>query len=152
MRNFDRYVIRNVWALCAACVLTGIAGCGKSGLSTIRVEGKVTFKGQPVSGGDIAFHPTKLTEGGVNRIGIGRLDAEGNFKMSTVTHGDGVQAGEYAVVITSREGASRLNEPEQKAGKSSIPVSYSSVTTTPLKATISADGPIPRKVDFELTE
>jgi hypothetical protein len=126
-------------------------GCGQPALTTIPVEGKVTWNGQPVPNGDIAFHPTQLVEGGVNRIGIGRLDAQGNYKISTVTHGDGLQPGEYSVVISSRgDGKPRL-DPEGNA-QSNIPVIYGRIATTPLKATIAANASGPVKVDFPLKE
>lgn len=128
-----------------------MCGCGRPALTTIPVEGQVTWKGQPVPNGNIAFHPTQLAEGGVNRIGIGRLDAKGNYKISTVTHGDGVQPGEYSVVISSRGDGKPRFDPEGNA-QSNIPVIYGTIATTPLKATIAADARGPVQIDFELKE
>jgi hypothetical protein len=79
------------------------------------------------------------------------LDAEGKFKISTVKHGDGVQPGDYAVVIISRAGTRTIDAVEGDV-TSTIPDVYSSITTTPLKATISADAQSPVQVNFELTE
>lgn len=40
-----------------------LAGCGQSGPEKIEVFGKVTFNGQPIADGDIAFHPEAGTSG-----------------------------------------------------------------------------------------
>lgn len=152
MCKFQSSTCMHLRLLSIFCIAMGVGGCEKRTLSTIPVEGKVTWKGQPLSSGDIAFHPTQLAEGSVNRIGIGRLDAEGKFKISTVTHGDGVQPGDYAIVIISSAGAARTVDPIAGEVTSNIPVVYSSITTTPLKATISADAQSPVQVDFELNE
>ena len=152
MCKFQCSTCMHLCMLSILCIAIAVVGCGKRTLSTIPVEGKVTWKGQPLSSGDIAFHPTQLAEGGVNRIGIGRLDAEGKFKISTVTHGDGVQPGDYAVVIISRGGATRRIDPIEGSETSNIPVVYASITTTPLKATIAADAQIPVRCDFDLKE
>src|SRR5438132_935181 len=37
-------------------VLTLMAGCGQKSNTPAHVSGKVTYKGQPVPGGDLAFH------------------------------------------------------------------------------------------------
>lgn len=37
------------------CCLTAIAGCGPGGPPTVPVSGSVTFKGEPVATGEIAF-------------------------------------------------------------------------------------------------
>src|SRR5262249_19255419 len=126
------------------------AGCGQPSLSTIPVQGKVTWNGKPLTSGDIAFHPKRLAEGGVNRLAMGRLDGEGNYTLSTVTHGDGVQPGGYAVVIVSRAGAARQVDAEEGPVASTIPLTYSVVSSTPLKATIDANAKGPLQLDFDL--
>src|SRR5262245_57650658 len=77
--------------LCATCLLLSIAGCGGKTLHTVPVHGKVTWKGQPLTSGDVGFHPQKLAVEGPHRIAVARLDGEGKYTLSTVTHGDGVQ-------------------------------------------------------------
>lgn len=141
---------RYFWIGLAACALMFQAGCGGPSLSTIPVQGKVTWKGKPLTSGDIAFHPTKLAAGGVERLAMGRLDGEGNYKLSTVTHGDGVQPGEYAVVIVSLGGAARQIDATEGPVPSAIPLQYSVVSTTPLKAKIEANATGPLQFDFDL--
>jgi hypothetical protein len=135
-----------------SCIFTlSFAGCGKQGLTTIPVQGQVTFKGNPLTNAEIAFHPSKLYADGPNRIAVGKLDAEGRYKLSTVTHGDGIQPGEYGVVIVPREGG-RVIDAGENEPVSQIPRMYSLISTTPLKATIPADASGGMQFDFELKE
>jgi hypothetical protein len=83
---------------------------------------------------------------------MGRLDGDGNYQLSTVTHGDGVQPGEYAVVIISLGGPARRIDATEGAVPSTIPLQYSAVSTTPLKATIEANATGPLQFDFDLTK
>jgi hypothetical protein len=133
------------------CLLIAITGCGGNTLQTVPVQGKVTWKGQPLTSGDIAFHPQKLAVEGPHRMGIGRFDAEGKYTLSTVSHGDGVQPGEYAVVIVAREGR-RMVDAGENLKPSPLPPSYSAVSTTPLKAVIPVGARGPLEFDFEIKD
>jgi hypothetical protein len=148
--QFRQFNQRHFWIGLAACAVIGQTGCGRPSLSTVPVQGKVTWNGKPLTSGDIAFHPTQLAEGGVNRLAMGRLDNEGNYTLSTVTHGDGVQPGDYAVVIVSRAGPARQVDATEGPVASTIPLQYSVVTTTPLKAKIEANASGPLQFDFDL--
>lgn len=141
---------RHFWLGLAACACIVQAGCGRPSLSTIPVQGKVTWNGKPLTSGDIAFHPTKLAAGGVDRLAMGKLDSEGNYTLSTVKHGDGVQPGDYAVVIVSLGGAARKVDATEGPVASAIPLQYSVVSSTPLKATIDANAKGPLQFDFDL--
>jgi hypothetical protein len=141
---------RCLWIGLVACALMFQAGCGRPSLSTIPVQGKVTWNGKPLTRGDIAFHPKQLAAGGVDRPAMGRLDSEGKYELSTVTHGDGVQPGEYAVVIVSLGGPARQIDATEGAIPSAIPLQYSVVSSTPLKATIEANATGPLQFDFDL--
>ena len=133
------------------CLLVVLAGCSKNKLQTIPVEGKVTWKGKPLANADIAFHPQKLAVEGPHRLAIGKSDTEGKYTLSTVAHGDGVQPGEYAVVIVAREGG-RIVDAGENLKPSPIPNSYTAVSTTPLKASIPADASGPLEFNFEIKD
>jgi hypothetical protein len=148
--HIRQFIQRHLWIALPACAVLIQSGCGQPTLSTIPVQGKVTWNGKPLTSGDIAFHPTKLAAGGVDRLAMGRLDSEGNYKLSTVTHGDGVQPGDYAVVIVSRGGAARQIDATEGPVASAIPLRYSAVGTTPLTAKIEANATGPLQFDFNL--
>jgi hypothetical protein len=135
----------------ASCLFVMIAGCGSNSLQTVPVHGKVTWKGEPLTSGDIAFHPQKLAVEGPHRLAIARLDTEGKYTLSTVTHGDGVQPGEYAVVVVARVGG-RMVDAGENLKPSPLPPSYSAVNTTPLKAVIPADATGPLEFNFDIKD
>ena len=67
--------------------------------STLPVTGKVTYKGRPVAGALVRFHPTHRTL----RPASGTTDDGGAFEAQTLTRDkrpvSGVQGGEYIVTI-----------------------------------------------------
>lgn len=118
-------------------VTSGFAtsGCGPSRdpnlPPTAYVSGQVTYNGKPVDQGTVTFHPI-----GVGNPGVGLLDENGKFELSTYTPGDGAVVGQHSVTIdipppldgTSGEGAF------------SVPDPYTDPATTPLKVAVSEDG------------
>ena len=71
----------------AALVLVPFFGCG-SDMSpgdgmTVPVKGKVTYKGEPLSQGEVVFEP----DGGREAYGWVQLD--GTFELTTFKQGDG---------------------------------------------------------------
>jgi hypothetical protein len=113
----------------ATAALTAFLGCS-SGPATGDVEGKVTFKGQPVTEGTVTL--LNATQGGAAE---GQLGPDGRFSIPKVV------VGEYVVVV---------NPPTQMAdtdpGKSppapvekpvkNIPMKYRQQGTTDLKAAV----------------
>ncbi len=79
--------------------LTGLS-CSGGGLNP--VEGKVIYKGQPLDGALVSFHPKGQTDfRTVSSVGYTKND--GTFTLTTGPK-DGAPAGEYVVTITcSRE-------------------------------------------------
>jgi hypothetical protein len=141
----------NRCVICATCLLVSMAGCGGKTLQTVPVHGKVTWKGQPITSGDVGFHPQKLAVEGPHRIAVARLDGEGKYTLSTVTHGDGVQPGKYAVVVITREGG-RILDGGENLKPSPLPPKYSAVNTTPLEADIPADAKGPLEFNFDIKD
>jgi hypothetical protein len=81
---------------------------------------------------------------------MGRLDGEGKYTLITVSLGDGVQTGEFSVVIVCLGGPARKIDATEGPVASAIPLQYSVVSSTPLKATIEANAAGPLQFDFDL--
>jgi hypothetical protein len=72
-----------------------MAGCG--GPKPNAVRGKVTYKGAPVEGASVIFHPKGQTGPGVVRP-VGLTAADGTFALKTAGE-DGAPPGDYDVTI-----------------------------------------------------
>lgn len=82
--------------LCGLAVLLLFTGCGDGRPKPVKVEGVVTLDGKPVgSGVEISFIP----EGGEGRGANGTTGAEGEFRLSTYSTGDGAVPGTYKVMV-----------------------------------------------------
>lgn len=74
--------------------LCGLMGCGKAAVPTGRVSGKVTYKGQPVSLGTVAFRNDEK-----GAVAAAKLDSSGVYQLRF--GGDfNVPSGDYFVVVT----------------------------------------------------
>ncbi|HEX5273377.1 MAG TPA: hypothetical protein VFW33_22930 [Gemmataceae bacterium] len=81
MRSVYRQALR-LTALAAALLAAGaLGGCSGSGTKTSVVSGKVTYKGAPVTGGELKFYP----EGGEPVLGT--INADGTFNTMGVPPG-----------------------------------------------------------------
>jgi hypothetical protein len=70
--------------------LFAITGCGDGGPATTKVSGKISYKGKPVTSGDLNLY------GKANGTGaVAKITAEGTYAFS-----DALPAGTYAVFIT----------------------------------------------------
>jgi hypothetical protein len=92
-----------VRALIAFTTLAGLGltlfpGCGSSGgaaaAPTVPVKGKVTYKGKPVTQGQITFEPTDS-----GREAHGEIKPDGTFELSTFKPGDGAVTGTHKVTV-----------------------------------------------------
>ena len=80
-------------------------GCGKkSGPKLYPVQGKITYKGNPVEGANVVF---VATDGKAS--GAGRTDAAGFYKIQS-QWGAGLPAGEYFVGVTKFEETGPVSE------------------------------------------
>jgi len=128
-----------------------VAGCQSS--DTVPVRGKITYAGRPVDRGRITFEPIKLAdEAAPRRPSIAPIRADGTFEMTTFASGDGVQPGEYKVIIWSVENEPGDNDWGQ-IGKTFdvgwlVPEKYARSKTTPLTVTVPPEG----ELHFELTD
>jgi hypothetical protein len=146
--------------------LTLVAGCSDDGFGRQRysVRGTVTYKGEKLAKGEIAFVPE--AQGG--QAALGQIE-NGYYSLSTLTPGDGALPGKYKVTVDARDydpekvrsaaqakgmppGAA-LPQPliakARKEAKSKIPTKYNLPTTTDLTADVEARS---NTKDFELKD
>jgi hypothetical protein len=143
------------WLLAALIGLASGAagwGCsGSSGLPTIPVQGRVTYKGQPVTQGTVTFLPRTVTEGTAQRPATGVIQADGAYRLATVNPDDGAMPGDYQVVIVSITSGPSPETPDA-AEVWAIPKHYGNPLQTDLQATIPNDSKGPLQFDFDLTD
>ena len=140
-------------------VATLCTGCGNPAeegrVDVYPVTGTITYAGGPVADALVSFSPDE--EG--QPVATGRTNATGQFTLTTYEAGDGAAAGSYTVIVTKVAApASTSAEPAHDAEASA----YSQVDvgahgaqgagadegggsllpqpSTPLKATVTADG------------
>ncbi len=107
----------------------------------VRVQGKIAFQGEPLKKAQLMTHP-------VGRRGvaaIGWTDAEGNLEMKTDIRGvrmDGMTVGEHVVTVRAFG-----SSPGASAPPLLTPASYATMSTTPLRITVTRD---PKKNIFHL--
>lgn len=94
--------VRQTNVLCLVALLSGLSGCGgaNSGAPTqplVPISGKVTLKGQPLASASVVFTPRGSTPG-AGAYGV--TDANGVYVLKHKSESDGVEPGEYAVVIS----------------------------------------------------
>jgi hypothetical protein len=106
----------------ALCLLAPFAGCGSSaapqGAKTFPVQGKVTYKGQPLKTGSITFEPE-----GAGRDGHADIQPDGTFVLTTYKNGDGAVGGTHRVAVSN-------------AGKA-VPLKYASVSSSKVEIEVS---------------
>lgn len=153
--------------LISLCML--LCGCsGRSGEDrkpVYKVTGTVKLGGAPVTGASVTFVSKDKQP-----VAYGRTNDTGAFELMTYDPGDGAAAGMYAVLVTKYLGkaanASNINaahgaDPTKNYDSVSghdakvpqttdnvISAQYADVATTPLTATVKADGE--NKFDLEL--
>jgi len=90
--------------------LTGLAGCGDSGLQEYPVaetSGVVMCQGKPVPFAKVFFNPKKNPDSKsavVGKPGFAFADQEGRFVLSTYGEGDGAVVGKHEVTATPDPG------------------------------------------------
>ena len=137
------------------------AGCGGvSGPAGVEggapVKGTITYKGAPVEGATVTFHPAS---GG--KAAFGMTDAQGVYQLTTQAPQDGAVPGEYTVTVSKVEipaSASvpedhpdygkTLNQPEPEP-KSLLPEKYRDPKTSDLKGTVASGE---NQLNFELKD
>lgn len=89
--------MKHFWCLALAA---GLAGCGSgNGLNLGKVHGKISYKGQPITGGTILFEPD-TSKGTSGPPALESISTDGTFALSTEVSGDGAIVGFHKVAIT----------------------------------------------------
>lgn len=116
MRAFPFAVLRSAAVLGLAAMLA--TGCSNSTPrpKTVPVTGKVTYKGQPVAGANIAF----LAAGPDMPSAMGKTDSQGGFQLTTIDPGDGAAPGSYQVTVTKIVTSSKSAAPVSGTGAASM--------------------------------
>jgi hypothetical protein len=118
-----------------------VLGCSKSNSGRIPVyptSGKVTFKGQPVEGAEIALYgltPELAGPGTVPPVGV--TDASGVFYLRSFDPDDGAPAGKFNVTIVWPDAATSGGDSEMQQRKDRLQGRYSD----PKKSGLTVDVP-----------
>jgi hypothetical protein len=155
-------------ALSICIVLLVVPGCGKKG-KTIKTSGIVYLDDHPFDGASVMFIPVDDSgqQDDSRMAASARSGSDGKFRLTTRNPNDGAAPGAYKILVSYEEqrevsgaeslaGKSKMDpgrmmqgfyEEQRKGGggakkETKIPASYSDLKTTPLKATIPADGDI----------
>lgn len=131
---------------CAATLALSLlaGGCGGDGLALEPVTGVVLYQGRPVAGARATFMGLSSP-----RAAVGTTNDAGEFKLTTMTDGDGAVVGQHQVSVTSftQEAIAKLSNAQQEAlGRgqkvegSALPTKYASFETSGLSATVEAGG------------
>lgn len=102
LTNFSRR-LRSLIGLCVATVL--FPGCGGDAFEVAPVEGFVQCNGTPVGGGIVYFQPMQTGDSAiVGKIGLGVIDSQGKFTISTYGEGDGAVVGPHVIKVEQGSG------------------------------------------------
>lgn len=112
------YSFKLQMACCAASLLF-LTGCGgaSNAPTSVKVEGTVTFDGEPLSQGSIVFDPAD-GKGGSSAGGI----ENGKFQFDS-------QLGQKKVLISASRVTSKKDQYDEPITESYIPANYNSQTT-----------------------
>ena len=98
---------------------------------TVPVKGKVTYKGKPLTQGEIVFEPESA-----GREAHGGIQSDGTFELTTYKQGDGAVPGTHRVAVT---GTSK---------KDAVPTKYKNVSSSKTQVEV-AEGKTGYTVDFK---
>ncbi|MCO6044647.1 carboxypeptidase-like regulatory domain-containing protein [Aeoliella sp. ICT_H6.2] len=153
LQNVSRYshlFLRDIAVITVAITLLAASGCG-SGSSAVSVRGKVSRDGNPVTVGQVMFHPSE------GRAALGVIDSDGSYEMEEVLPGT------YVVTIESYEALgdkpqSGSLEDEMRNGMGGgsgppkivwhLPQAFASKDSTTLSADVESGKP--NEINFEL--
>ncbi len=136
-----------------------VPGCGPRYPATVSVRGRITWEGEPVPDGRIAFWPAD------GRPALGELQPDGSYTLTSFHRGDGAVVGQYRVTIKATrihfdgstagidtpgpDSASEDRPPGTPRIEWLVPPQYEDRATTPLTAEVRPGTNI---IDFELPE
>lgn len=124
---------RTAAAILALAACLPLAGCGSSTTQTVAVKGVVTLNGGPwPKPGTIQFAPAAPAPGFPLRPGAGTFQADGAFKVTSFTPGDGLVPGKYEVSVECWESEMQMSPTggDPLPGKSAVPDKFRSGKTS----------------------
>ena len=102
----------------AIVLLSSCWGCGSNAGpyvgKTVPVKGKITYKGKPLTQGQIVFEPNDI-----GREAYGSIQPDGTFELSTFAKGDGAVPGTHRVTVMSG-----------RVGKVGVPVKHENTSSS----------------------
>lgn len=166
-----RTAVASIGVVCFSLGVIGCSGAPEDRPTVVPVTGKVTYKGEPVTGALVTFASEKSPRSATATTG-----SDGRFSLTTFDSGDGAIPGEHLVTITKLESQATTSDPATanapdlskglptsyptadgkgkvklpSGGKSQLPAKYSDPKAPPLKATINASGK--NEITFDLTD
>lgn len=118
--------------------LAALAGCGKSDViyEVVPVAGKITFDGKPPQGAVVMLTPVSPPEDDAVAP-QGGVQADGSYKITSYTSGDGAPPGEYVVTVSWYKMDEKLGGP----GPNVVPAEFTDPAKSKLKVTINQGAP-----------
>jgi hypothetical protein len=120
------------------------AGCGGDGSHIAPFGGQVFVQGRPAVGASVTFYPISPTE--PRRIPTAVVEADGSFRLTTVSAYDGAPAGDYVVCVIWSD--SRREDGETLTGPDRLRWRYANPSASALKATVQAGKNPPARFDL----
>lgn len=152
-----RFCLRSVMIPLSFLLLAlSVSGCGEARPTTTTVIGKVSYKGQPLTKGQVSFvlkGQSKDPVGQPSRPAVSGIGPDGTYKMGSFQGGDGVVPGEYLISVRSFTNDPTLEEMDAGTKRiSAIPERYADPATSELTLTIPADATGEITHDIELKD
>ena len=87
---WETLVLARLVIISAVAVSCSCFGCGRGGLGTIPIRGKVVYNGEPLGHGEVLYNPVDVSQ----RRARGKIQSDGTFKLTTLEKDDGALPGE----------------------------------------------------------
>jgi hypothetical protein len=116
-----------------------LAGCGDRDdqMTVYPVRGSVTVDGKPAEGAQITlFALDEKLRGPESPLPTGRVDAEGNFIITSYEFGDGAPPGEYKVGVVWLEVIKPAGDLGQEETRDRLKEKYADPSSSTLTATV----------------
>jgi hypothetical protein len=122
--------------------LVALAGCD-SGPRLVKVHGTVTYKGKPVTTGEVFFNPSAS---GGTRVGVGQIQEDGRYEMKMFPDRVGVVPGTYLVGVRAYTGSFI-----EGTAVYVVPQKYANPSTSGLTAAVAGENQA-QQIDFRIDE
>lgn len=145
---------RPAWRLaflsCSVALTLGLIGCGggPTGIdpNLVKVTGKVTIDGKPLTSGEISYVSVD-TPG----VGVGStIDSSGNYALAQSVSAKGALPGNYKIIVNALAGAPAMGAGgEVTKPKSLVPEKYNKFDTTDITVTVEKGKPLVKNVELK---